>query len=683
MTHAAHDEGPSVEDALRALHEAGSFTDADLNIGVRLATRVKQGSPLTGKQRRLAYRMLRKYADALAEQGIDYAAVPDPAEARGSAAPTARPDRYRARVGVDNGRVWLQAHYDLKERCKEVPSYRWNPKGKVWTYPETPAVALAIKEAFSDVTLEADDAFTALLARGNEQRAAAIYRDADDLPQPPGLSTTAWRHQRQAYWFAAAQESFTLRMGMGSGKSLVVVATVLSGDMDRVLILCPSSVVDVWPREFRRHGERPAHVVAPKGSIASRVEAFDHAFHECRCGQPHVIVANYEATAHEPFTGWSLEQDYDLVVLDESHRLKAPNGVWSRHCARLRDRAQRRAALTGTLMPQGPLDVFAQYRALDPGIFGRSYHSFRAKYAVMGGYGNYEVVAYRIYPTYTNRRTGAVRENPNYSPDIEEDFRSRLESISYQVDSSVLELPEANDVTRGVMLSAKARALYDALENELYVDLRALAAKGKAPEAVDPGDVSEDEEGEGGEVTAANVLVKLLRLQQITGGAVKTDDGSTEQVDTAKEKALADYLTDLPQDEPVVVFCRFHHDLDAVRRVAESLDRRHGEVSGRRNDLNEDAMMPDDVDVMGVQIQSGGLGIDLTRAAYAVYYSLTFSLGEYDQSRARLVRPGQERSVLFTHLVAQGTVDERIYDALTARREVVEYLTSRMEDAVE
>jgi SNF2 family DNA or RNA helicase len=47
------------------------------------------------------------------------------------------------------------------------------------------------------------------------------------------------------------------------------------------------------------------------------------------------------------------------------------------------------------------------------------------------------------------------------------------------------------------------------------------------------------------------------------------------------------------------------------------------------------------------------------------------SLGEYLQSRKRTHRPGQTRNVLYVHLVAEGTIDERVYRALEARQDVI------------
>jgi len=144
---------------------------------------------------------------------------------------------------------------------------------------------------------------------------------------------------------------------------------------------------------------------------------------------------------------------------------------------------------------------------------------------------------------------------------------------------------------------------------------------------------------------------------------------------------LADRLEDLAPTEPVVVFCRFRSDLSDVAAVARELGREYAEVSGERKDLER--WQAGDATILGVQIQSGGLGIDCSRAAFAFYYSLGFSLGDYEQSLARLRRPGQTRCVRYYHLVCQGTVDERVYAALQERRNVIDAvlqnLSSRQE----
>ena len=84
-----------------------------------------------------------------------------------------------------------------------------------------------------------------------------------------------------------------------------------------------------------------------------------------------------------------------MVLADESHKLKRPGGKASLYFKRLRHQARHRLALTGTPLPHSPLDVYAQFRFLDPSLFGPSFHAFKQTYAVLGGFHNKQVTAYQ------------------------------------------------------------------------------------------------------------------------------------------------------------------------------------------------------------------------------------------------------------------------------------------------
>jgi len=82
--------------------------------------------------------------------------------------------------------------------------------------------------------------------------------------------------------------------------------------------------------------------------------------------------------------------------------------------------------------------------------------------------------------------------------------------------------------------------------------------------------------------------------------------------------------------------------------------------------------------VLAVQIQAGGIGVNLTRARYSVFYSLGYSLGDYEQALARVHRPGQTRKCTHVHLISKGTVDEHVYKALQDKADVVEYILRKL-----
>jgi hypothetical protein len=644
----------TVETAILALAGASLFRAADVGFGHASAARIRVGAGLGGDAQRRAHRLLADYQTELAVLGIAYDALPAPDGATAkTAAPAVRPIG-RSRVWVKDGALWLKSPYEARQVVRDqIPAAVWQKARVCYKLPATAAAAMSIADALGQYGIDADDEATALVRQGHTAKSAQTLRTRENLPPVPGSKTDAWAHQRQAFWFARELPGAILDMEMGTGKSKVVCDLIHDSGADSALIVCPERVVGVWPKQFGLHCGGEKHIVDPrrqnrKGEwellpIAKRVELYEHALHECGCGLPHVLLTNYAAAAHEPFKSWSLRQRFDFLAYDESHRLRSHGGVWSKWAAKMHARAGRRLAGTGTLQAQTPLDVFGQARAIEPGVFGTSYTVFERRYAIKGGYQGYSVVGYQN----------------------EDELARKLASITYRAGEEVLDLPTMlPDVTVEGRLSPRAHKAYRALEDEMYAEVMRTMPDGST---------------QMDEVSVDNVLVKILRCQQMTGGALPLDSGAVEEIDTAKADLLADELEDIPSNEPVVVFCRFHHDLDKVRQVAERMGRPYAELSGRSSAaLASDATLADGVMVAGVQIQSGGTGVDFTKSAFGVYYSVGHSLGDYLQSRKRLQRPGQTRPVRFRHLVMQGTIDEDVYEALADRQSVTDRIAGKV-----
>jgi SNF2 family DNA or RNA helicase len=458
----------------------------------------------------------------------------------------------------------------------------------------------------------------------------------------PSLLTSPWRHQEAAFKFcldkfAAGLRGLLLAMMMGTGKTLVAIMLLTWLKAQRVMIVPPKRVIQVWVAELEQRLGIPVVVVALDDEIGSVAKKRERAEEKLKLaearGVPFIAIINYESVWREPFASWAEKQTWDLVIADECHRIKAPGGKASLFFKRVAKRALYRIGLSGTPMPHGHTDLYAIFRFLDISIFGPSFNAFKQNYCVMGGYQRKQIVA----------------------PKNMEDFHARMNRITFRVGKDVLDLPPQTHVAYTCELGGEAARVYKDLEEDFVA--RVLD----------------------GQVTAANAMVKLLRLQQVTGGWVKTDDGHYRRIDSAKQKLLEDTLEDIGGEEPVVVFCRFHADLDAVHEAAKSLGYSSLELSGRRDELK--AWQDGQGQVLAVQISAGGVGVDLTRARYSAYYSLSFSLGEYDQALSRVHRPGQGRPVEHIHLVARGTVDEKILRALEKRAEVVEAILAEIKNS--
>ena len=143
-------------------------------------------------------------------------------------------------------------------------------------------------------------------------------------------------------------------------------------------------------------------------------------------------------------------------------------------------------------------------------------------------------------------------------------------------------------------------------------------------------------------------------------------------------EALQELLEGLPSDEPVVVFARYRRDLETIRLVCEKLHRGFSELSGEED--TEPDWQVGKTSVLAVQFSSGSESVDFTRARYCVYYSHTVSLAQYLQSKKRIHRPGQTRSVIYYHLIAElnkgKSEDEKYIEAYKRKQDVIDYIMS-------
>ena len=546
---------------------------------------------------------------------------------------------------VNKGYILIKSKYEYANYCRSIPGGKWNKEKKFWYYPFSKSAAKAVVETFADV--ENKDISQEILDAAKDLIEAQEIKNLEELPDIPVTKYEPWLHQKQAFWFSKELTGAGLLMDMGTGKTKVAVDLIVNSDDKKVLIICPDKVVRVWPKEFKKHSDSdfvivPCEVSGKRISVDEKAMIAEDAYNE---HEKVVIVVNYESAWRNSMGEFIKSHTWDRIVLDESHRAKQPDGKIGKFTGEIANLAKRRNILTGTLMPHSPMDVFAQYRFLDPGVFGTGFFKFRSRYARMGGYMGKQIVGYQN----------------------QEEMHDKIYSVAFRVTKDILDLPEEQHIIRDFDMSSKAWHYYEQADSELGILL------------------GEDK------IKTDIVLVQLLRMQQITSGYlpvyreyydendnVRRELDRVEKIDSGKAELLAEIVEDIDEHEPVVVFCRFQHDLDEIKAVAEKLGRTYGEISGRRKDaLDENAELKEGVQVAGVQIQAGGVGIDLTRSSYGIYYSVGYSLGDYEQSLARIHRPGQTKSVIYYHLVAEKTIDEVVYRNLSSKRDVVKSIMEK------
>lgn len=453
---------------------------------------------------------------------------------------------------------------------------------------------------------------------------------------------TLYAHQRAALDFALPRPATALFMEAGTGKTLVSIRAAEAWSEGneatpyRVLVVAPLTLLPSWRREWARWGE-VAHyfTIQDRTGAIGTLEGPDDPSVDI-----HVVAVNYERA-------WRMEEhilawEPDLVIADEAHRIKHVGAKQSKCMHRIGAATERRLLLTGTPVSQSPLDVFSQFKFLDPSVFGPKWIKFRNCYAEMGGYGGYQVVGYRRL----------------------EELAEKVHANAYRVTKAeALDLPPTTDKVIPVPMSPEQRRAYAEMKKHALAVINDV------------------------ECTAPMAVTQLMRLQQIAGGFVPTDDGSMRQVGDAKLKALRDVAADLLEEgKPVLVFARFTAEVKAclatlmeVAGAAASLD--GSTPTDRRGRLVEE-FQDGALKALVCQTSVGGVGLTLTAADHAIFYSSDFSLVNYEQARARVHRIGQEKPVTYVHLACERSVDEELLDRLRGKQDLAKMVVDDLREVV-
>jgi len=446
------------------------------------------------------------------------------------------------------------------------------------------------------------------------------------------IRAVPYQHQREAYELACRlfglvgnrviSPGAALLMEMGTGKSLTAIAIAgslyLAGKIRRLLVVCPLSITGVWQSEFEKFAGFDYTLAVLEGSGAKKADTLRHL-----SGNPlQVAVVNYESARilETEIAAWKP----DMIICDEAHKLKTHNTAVSKAMHRLGAKVGYRLLLTGTVITNRASDVFSQYKFLNPAIFGNSFYSFRNKFFDMVGYGNY---------------------TPRLKRTMEPEFLRRVHSIAYTATKAgCLDLPETTDIVRLIELEPSAAKLYQDISKECFAELG------------------------GGEISVTNILTKILRLSQLTGGFITDDDGDTKSVSKAKLDALTDIIESIVQEgKKLVIICKFTPEIAAVKWLLGKMEIEYAGVDGSTKNRAEEVRRfqeNPDVSVFVGQIACASLGLTLTAASDLVFYSLDYSTANHSQARARIHRSGQTQKCNYYYLLCKGTIDEKILKSL-------------------
>ena len=436
-------------------------------------------------------------------------------------------------------------------------------------------------------------------------------------------------------------------------KTLTAIAIMGAGyrmkEIERVLIIAPTSVVAVWPKELEDYADFRYTCRTMLGDKATRLKQMQDLI-AFKLPALKVAAINYESTWREGIFAALQEYDADMIICDESQRIKTHDAEQSKAIHKLGDAARYKLILSGTPVQNNAIDIWSQYRFLDSSIFGRNFYAFKNHYCKMGGFGNKQIVGYK---------------------DLD-DLIQKEHSIAFRITKEeAIDLPEQTFMTRKVQFDKKERQLYDRIRRDSFAELE-----------------------NGGQITATTVLTKLLRLQQLCGGFLVDDTATKPQlVSRAKLDALSDIIQDyvIEGGRKLVIFARFIAEVDSIIELGERLLAKQGKslvaIYGAIPKEQRGAIVdqfqkdPDTVLFVG-QIDTAGTGITLTAADTCVYYSKNFNYATYSQSLSRIHRIGQKNRCVYIDLEVEKTVDETISKSLTKKEDLAKTIVDSWRDVL-
>ena len=453
------------------------------------------------------------------------------------------------------------------------------------------------------------------------------------------FKTKPYAHQLKALEMSWNKEVFAYFMEMGTGKSKVLIDNISmlydKGKINAALIIAPKGVVKTWydseiPTHMVDHVDKK--VVLWQALINQKQQSeLDTLF---RAGVDlRILIMNVEAFSTKKgleFAKKFLNCHSAMVAVDESTTIKNPGAKRTKAILSLARDSKYRRILTGSPVTKSPLDLYTQCFFLDPFLLDHSsYYSFRTRYALMrtanfGGRSVQIIVGYR--------NLGELSE--------------KLRPFSYRVlKDDCLDLPKKTFMKRIVQLTPDQFKIYDQMRKTALATLN------------------------GKMTTTVNVLTQLMRLQQITCGHFKADDGTTQDIPNNRMNELVDLLYEI--EGKVVIWAHWQKD---VNKIIEAVVKEFGEGCcvdyfglTPQNERQENIKKFQEDEKVRFFIgtpQTGGYGITLTAASNMIYYSNGYDLEKRKQSEARIDRIGQTKPMTYIDILAEDTIDEKIVVAL-------------------
>ncbi|WP_107470576.1 DEAD/DEAH box helicase [Streptomyces sp. ERV7] len=420
---------------------------------------------------------------------------------------------------------------------------------------------------------------------------------------------------------------------MGLGKTITLIALHLHrqsapATAGPTLVVCPTSLMGNWQREIEKFA--PGTPVRRFHGSARRLEDLaDGEFVLTTYGTMRLDAARLGEVA------------WGMVVTDEAQHIKNPYSATARQLRTIDARA--RVALTGTPVENNLSELWAILDWTTPGLLGRL-GTFRTRYAQAVEGGKDPAAAERlsrlVRPFLLRRR----KSDPGIAP----------------------ELPPKTETDRAVSLTKEQTGLYEAVVRETLAEIS----------------------GADGFERRGLVVKLLTSLKQICNHPAQyLKEEEPRVADRSGKLELLDELLDtiLSEEGSVLVFTQY---VQMARLIERHLAARgvatqflHGGTPVERREQMVRRFQDGEVPVFLLSLKAAGTGLNLTRAGHVVHYDRWWNPAVEAQATDRAYRIGQTQPVQVHRLIAEGTIEDRIAEMLTRKRELADAVLGTGESA--
>jgi SNF2 family DNA or RNA helicase len=467
------------------------------------------------------------------------------------------------------------------------------------------------------------------------------------------FKTKPFKHQFDAFMNSKDKEAYALFMEQGTGKSKVIIDNIAylfrKGSIDTAIIAAPKGVYRNWyASEFKTH--MPEDVVQfSKVCIWSPVEtkknieeltSFLKESEKLR-----FFIVNIEALSTDKGKNYLhrlLNTGNSFFCIDESTTIKHRTARRTKNVLKLGKMAKYRRVLTGTPVTQGPLDLWSQMNFLDEYILQNSFYAYRNAYCVI-----------------RRRRTSTHSFDEVVGYQRLEELQEILKPYSFRVTKDeCLDLPPKIRLKREIELNRDQKRLYHTLRKRAILELESEKL-----------------------VTAPLIITRILRLQQILCGFIKSDDG-TEEIIPGTNPRLEELLDVLEETQGgVIIWATFRrtiqmiYDALAKKYGASKVATYYGETESEMRQEIVEKFQAGEIKYFIGQPRTGGYGLTLTNAKTVIYFNNTYDMEVRLQSEDRAHRIGQKDKVTYIDFVCPNTIDEKILKTLSNKKKLADEIT--------